>query len=124
MAGRAEYDKYGWPGLTQPREAKPTDLAILFQIAALVFACAAMMWGVFCVYLAAFPGPCGDNPGPGLGVIESFVVDVPIGLLALAIGLFVKKGSCRMRWICIVISLVTLALPVIANLLLDRRHCP
>lgn len=82
-----------------------------------------MIWGVFCVFGAAFPGPCGDNPGPGLGVIESFVVDVPLGLLALTVGLIVKKGSPRLRWICIVTSLVTLALPVIANLLLQRRHC-
>jgi hypothetical protein len=112
------------PVLIPPNRAKPGGIAILFQIVALVFGCAAVIWGVFCVYGAAFPGPCGDDPGPGLGVIESWVVGVPLGLLAFAVGLFVKKGSPRMRRICIVTSLVTLALPVIASFILQRRHCP
>jgi hypothetical protein len=102
----------------------PAPLAVLSQILALVFGSLAMMWGFFCVYLAAYPGPCGDDPGPGLGVLESWVLDVPAGLLMFATGWFVKKGSPRMRNICIIISLVTLCLPALATWLLDRRHCP
>jgi hypothetical protein len=121
------HPKRGRPNMSdtgsQPRGPEPSGIAILFQIIALVLGSAAMLWGLFCAYLAAFPGPCGDNPGPGLGVIEAFVLDVPVGLLALLIGLFVKKGSRGMRRNCIVISIVTLALPVIAYLLLQRRHC-
>ncbi len=112
------------PVLIQPSGAKPSGIAILFQIVVLVLGCAAVAWGVFSVYGAAFPGPCGDNAGPGLGVIESWVLDFPLGLLAFAVGVFVKKGSPRLRRICIVTSLVTLALPVIATVLLHRRHCP
>ncbi len=52
-----------------------------------------MLYGVFAVYEGAFPGPCGDDPGPGLAVIGAFVVDIPLGLLALSVGLFVKKGA-------------------------------
>ncbi len=83
-----------------------------------------MIWGIFCIYGAAFPGPCGDNPGPGLGVIEAWMLDVPLGLLALAVGLFVRKGSPLLRRICLVTSLLTLSLPPIATFFLQRWHCP
>ena len=112
------------PVLIQPQGTKPAGISILLQIVALILECPAVLWGLFCVYGAAFPGPCGDDPGPGLGVLESWALDVPVGFLALAIGLFVKKGSPRLRWICIVTSIVTLSLPVIATFLLQRRHCP
>jgi hypothetical protein len=79
------------PNLT-PAARYPAPLAVLSQILAIVFGSLAMLWGFFCVYLAAFPGPCGDNPGPGLGVLEAWVLDVPVGLLMLATGWFIKKG--------------------------------
>jgi hypothetical protein len=112
------------PVLVQPRDAKPGGIATFFQVLALGFGCLAAAWGVFCVYGAAFPGPCGDNPGPGLGVIEAFVVDIPLGLLALAVGLFVRKGSPLLRKICIATAVVTLSLPFIAGYFLQRWHCP
>jgi hypothetical protein len=108
----------------QTQGAKPAGFSLLFQIVALAFECPAVLWGVFCIYGAAFPGPCGDNMGPGLGVIESWVLDVPLGLLALVVGLFVRKGSPRLRRICIFTSLVTLSLPLIASFFLQRWHCP
>lgn len=113
----------GAPPLIPPPGAKPTGLAILSQIVALAFGAIAVTWGSFCVYGAAFPGPCGDNAGPGLLVIESWLADVPLGLLTLSVGLFVKKGSPRLRRICIFTSLITLCLPVAATVLLQRRHC-
>jgi hypothetical protein len=111
------------PASIQPNGAKPGGIAVVLQVAVLAIGCLAVLWSLFCVYGAAFPGPCGDDPGPGLGVIESWVLDIPSGLLALAIGLFVKKGSPRLRRICIVTALVTLALPAIATYLLQLRHC-
>jgi hypothetical protein len=110
--------------MTTPGATKPGGLAVLFQIAVLLFGLAAVIVGTFGVYVAAFPGPCGDDPGPGLGVITSWVVDVPIGLLALVVGLLVKRGSPRLRKACIGISIVILFLPVVAAYLLQRRHCP
>ncbi len=80
---------------------KRSDIAVISQIAALVFGFAAGLVGLLGVYLGAFPGPCGDNAGPGLGVITAVVVDVPVGLAALGIGWFVKKGSPWMRRACI-----------------------
>ncbi len=59
-----------------------------------------------------------------LGVLECWVVDLPIGVLILVIGLLVKKGSPRLRKICIGTSCVVLALPVIASILLQSWHCP
>jgi len=83
-----------------------------------------MAWGGFTIYGAAFPGPCGDNMGPGLLVIEAWVLDVPVGLLLLLVSWLVKKGSQRLRTICIAMALVTFALPLVATFFLERRHCP
>ena len=113
------------PTVTPPIGKKSTGIGVLFQIVALVFAVPAVAWGVFMVWATAFPPPCGDSSGfVGLGVIECWAVDLPIGLLALAIGLFVKKGSPRMRKICHVTAAVVLSLPIIASILLSRYHCP
>jgi len=106
-------------------EPKPTNIAILLQIFALVFAVPALAWGVFIVWSTAFPPKCGDWSGfTPLGVVECWVVDVPIGLLILAIGLFAKKGSPRLRMITVVTSIVTLSLPITASILLHYWHCP
>jgi hypothetical protein len=105
-------------------ETKLGGLATLVQIVVLLLGLAGVVVGVFGVYVAAFPGPCGDDPGPGLGVILTWVVDVPAGLLALVVGLLVKRGSPSLRKICIWISVVILAFPAVATFLLQRRHCP
>ena len=105
--------------------AKPSTIGLLLQIAALVFAVPAMIWGIFIVWSTAFPPKCGDWSGlTDLGVLECWVVDIPIGLAALAIGLSVKKGAARLRRVCVDTSLVLLSFPVIASLLLHWRHCP
>lgn len=94
------------------------------QFVSLGLSCLAVAFGLFAVYGAAFPGPCGDNGGPGLGVLEAWVLDVPLGLLALGVGIFVKKGSPRLRRSCLVIGPVILCLPAFAGYLLGRWHCP
>ncbi len=54
----------------------PTSaIAVLAQIMTLVFCLAAIGLTGFFTYGAAFPGPCGDSFGPGLGVIESWVLE-------------------------------------------------
>jgi hypothetical protein len=96
-------------------------IAIGFQIAALVLGGLAVVWGVFTA-LSTFSEPGGD--WSGLGLLGGLVVNVPIGLLTLAIALIVKKGSRRLRWICIVTSLVALFIPIIAILVwnpMERR---
>jgi hypothetical protein len=109
---------------TPATEPKGAPAAILFQVIALAFACVGMIFGSFCVYGTAFPGPCGDNPGPSLGVVESWLLDVPLGVVVFAIGWFVRRGSPRLRRICLVASFVTVSLPVIAALFFQSRHCP
>jgi hypothetical protein len=104
--------------------SEPSRLAIRLQIAALGVAGVAVLFGVFCVYGTAFPGPCGDNPGPSLGLLESWLVDAPIGLLVLAAGLFIAKGLPLLRTICILAALATPSLPIIAGLFFQRWHCP
>ena len=112
------------PVMVPPGGNKPTGKAALFQIMALIFAVPAVVWGAFMVWSTAFPGPCGDWSGlTTLGGLACGVVDLPIGLLVLAVGLL-KNGSTRLRTICIATAILTLSLPIIAQLLLLRRHCP
>lgn len=110
----------GNPGNPGP---EPSRTAIRLQIAALGIAAVAALFGTFCVYGTAFPGPCGDNPGPALGVVESWLVDAPLGLLTLAAGMFIGKGLPSLRRLCIFAALATLSLPVIASLFFERWNC-
>jgi hypothetical protein len=79
-----------------------------------------VIWGVFAAFSVAFPGPGGE--WAGVGVLASWLVNVPIGLLTLAIALIVRKGSPRLRRVCIVTSLVALSIPTIASLIWRRLH--
>ncbi len=103
---------------------KPSHIAIRIQLAALGISGVAAAFGAFCVYQTAFPGPCGDNPGPSLGFMESWLVDAPIGLLVLAVAMFVTKGLPALRKLCFLASLATLSFPVIAGIFFQRWHCP
>jgi len=96
-------------------------ISIGVQLAALILASAAVMWGIAAAYSVAFPGPSGE--WAVLAVYASYAVNVPVGLTALGIGLLVKRGSARLRRICIVVSLVVLWLPILASLISwGRRH--
>jgi hypothetical protein len=106
-----------------PDSPKRSRSAITLQIVALVFGCLAVAVGIFCVYGTAFPGPCGDNPGPALAVLEAWLVDGLAGLPTLGVGLLVKKGSPSLRRSCIVVSLVALSLPLVVTFFFQRWHC-
>jgi hypothetical protein len=99
------------------------NVLVLTQAAALALGLGAAAVGLLGVYEGAFPGTCGDNAGPGLAVIASWALDLPVGLAVGGIGWLVRRGSGEMRKMCIVLGLATLALPVIATLLLARRNC-
>ena len=92
-------------------------IAIGFQIAALVVAGLAVVWGGFCAFT---PGPGGE--WAGVGVLAAWLVNVPTGILTLAIALIVRKGSPRLRRLCIVTSLVALTIPVMASLIWHHLH--
>jgi hypothetical protein len=66
-------------------------------------------------YSVAFPGPSGE--WAVVNVIASYVVNVPIGLIGLAVGLAVKEGSPLLSRLCIGFSIAALSLPVLATLL-------
>ncbi|MGD0226395.1 MAG: hypothetical protein ABSF71_29040 [Terriglobia bacterium] len=95
-------------------------VAIGFQIGALVLAGLAVIWGVFAAYSVAFPGPSGE--WAAVGVLAAWIVNVPIGLLTLAIGLIVRKGSPHLRRLCMLTSLVALSIPIIASLIWRHLH--
>jgi hypothetical protein len=103
--------------------SKPIAILVLVQILSLFLAVIAVAWGIFAAYGAAYPGPCGDNMGPGLGVIEAWALDMPAGVLLLCVALFVRRGSPLLRKICLYGSLVTIALPFLGSFFLSRRHC-
>jgi len=98
---------------------KPANVAILFQILALLLSVPALIWGGGCVWDLATSVAPGDIEKSIL-VLGTWVVSAPIGLAVLAIGLFVKKGSPRLRRMCIIVSLVALSLPIMVNLLFSK----
>ena len=61
------------------------------------------------VYSVLYPGPSGD--WIGVVVLAAYAVNVPIGLVSLGVGLFVKRGAARLRGPCIVVALIVLCLP-------------
>jgi hypothetical protein len=112
------------PVLVPPAETHGGSWGKVVQIAALVFAVPAVAWGLFVLYTTLFPSPCGDFSGVAdLGVAECWVVDLPVGFLALGAAWFVKRGSPRLRKVCMATSLVTLSLPVLATGALQHFHC-
>jgi hypothetical protein len=104
--------------------AKASSGSLVMQVLALALGLAAIAWGAFCVYGAAFPGPCGDNMGPGLLVIEAWALDAPVGILLLLIAFLVRKGSAKLRKSCLIGSSVLFAIPFVASFFLQRWHCP
>ena len=98
-----------------------SKISVGTQLAALFLASAAVLWGIAAACSVAFPGPSGE--WAVLAVYASYVVNVPVGLTALGVGLLVKRGSARLRRICIVVALVALWLPILASLISwGRRH--
>jgi len=111
------------PAPVAPNGTKPPNGATVAQIVALVLSVPAILFGLWMMWYVANPGPCGDF-GRGdstLFVLFCWVVDLPIGVFTLAIGLFGRKGAPRLCKRCIVAALVTLSLAIMAPLL--GHHC-
>ena len=90
-----------------------------FLISATIVASVAVVWGVLCVCSILFPGPSGE--WAGLGVLFAAVVDVPGGVLALAIALAVKGTLPRLRRYCIIASSLALCLPILASIIWENH---
>lgn len=88
-------------------------LATGLQLAALVLAGAAVIWGCCMLYVALNPGASGEFGG--YSVLFAALVDVPVGLVSLAVALAVKKTNKTVRWACLVLSVAALALPFITR---------
>ena len=89
------------------------------QICALLLGCAAVLFGTAAVYSVLYPGPSGE--WIGLAIFATAVVNVPIGLVGLGVGLFVRRGHARLRGLCVAVSLVVLSLPILA-IMIFRFH--
>jgi hypothetical protein len=79
----------------------------------LVLAVAAVIWGCGMVYVALYPGASGEFGG--FSVLFAAMVDIPVGLVSLVVGLAVKKSPPVLRWTCIVLSVTALALPFLTK---------
>jgi hypothetical protein len=88
-------------------------IAIGAQVVALVLAGGAVIWGCCMVHVALYPGNSGEFGG--VSVLLAAVVDLPVGLVSLVVGLAVKKGYPAMRWTCLVLSVAALALPFLTK---------
>jgi hypothetical protein len=112
------------PVSTPPPATDSKGWRLVLQIAVLIFTVPAVIWGVFVVFTAAFPAPCGDFSGAAaLGAAAAWLIDLPVGLLTLGVGVFVTRGSPSLRKACIGLSLLTLVLPNIATALLQHSPC-
>ena len=94
--------------LTSTPITSPSKIAIGAQAVALVLAGAAVIWCCYMVYVAHYPGGAGEFGG--FSVLFAAMVDIPVGLVSLVVGLAVKKVPPVLRWTCIVLSVAALAL--------------
>ena len=99
--------------LTSAPNTSPSKIAIGAQVVALVLAGAAVIWGCSMVYVALYPGASGEFGG--VSVLFAAMVDIPVGLVSLVVGLAVKKSLPVLRWTCIVLSIAALALPFLTK---------
>jgi hypothetical protein len=83
------------------------------QLAALFLGSAAVLWGIAAAYSVAFAGSSGERAV--LPVYASYVVNVQVGLAALGVGLSVRRGSARLRGMCLAVSVFALLLPILAS---------
>ena len=88
-------------------------IAIRVQVVALVLAGGAVIWGCWMVQIALHPGVSGEFGG--YSVLFAAVVDMPVGLVSLAVSVVVKKGRSAVRWTCLVLSVAALALPFLTK---------
>jgi hypothetical protein len=90
-----------------------SKIAIGAQVVAVVLAGAAVIWGCYMVYVALYPGGLGEFGA--ISVLSAAMVDIPVGLVSLVVGLAVKKGLPVLRWTCIVLSVAALAIPFLTK---------
>jgi hypothetical protein len=88
-------------------------VAVGVQVVALVLTGAAVIWGCCMVYVALYPGASGEFGG--FSVLFAAVIDIPLGLASLLVGLGVKRGYTVLRWTSIALSVVALVLPFLTN---------
>lgn len=88
-------------------------VAIGLQVAILILAGAAVIWGCCMVYVALNPGASGEFGG--YSVFFATLVDVPVGLVSLGVALAVKKGKPALKWACLALSVVALVLPLVTH---------
>ena len=99
--------------LLSTSNTSPSKLAIGAQVVDLVLAGAAVIWGCCMVYVALHPGASGEFGG--FSVLFAAIVDIPVGLVSFVVGLAVKKSPPVLRWTCIVLSVVALAMPFLTK---------
>ena len=101
------------PYFTSSPNTTLSRIAIRAQVVALILAGGAVIWGCLMVHIALYPGASGEFGG--YSVLFAAVVDLPVGLVSLVVGLAVKKGHPAVRWTCLVLSVAALALPFLTK---------
>jgi hypothetical protein len=105
----------------QPETSKPSNGLL---VVAIILTVPAIALGLFVVCSLLFPGTCGDFSGAAaLTLVLCAVFNLPIGVIALGVGLRRKTAPQRLRKICIVAGLLTLGFPVLGSGLLEIFPC-
>ena len=74
------------------------------------------------IHVALYPGASGEFGG--YSVLFAAMVDMPVGLVSLVVGLAVKKGHAALRWMCLVLSVAALALPLLTKAAWQSHFIP
>lgn len=104
-------------------EGRATSGAVTAQIVTLSLCGLAAAYGIVCLKGVLAQGSCVDSTGPSLGVLEAWIVDLPVGVLGVLAGVLVKKGSPFLRKTSIVVSLLTILIPIAASLAFQQWRC-
>jgi hypothetical protein len=78
-----------------------------------------LLWGLEAIFSILFPGPSGE--WAGFAVFAAAIVNIPAGLVTLALGSIIRSSSDRLRRIALISSIVVLLLPVLAGMLWSNR---
>jgi hypothetical protein len=92
----------------------------------LMLAIPGVLIGIYMLWSVLNYHPCSEwsRLGSASVLVVGVIVQLPVGLLVLAIGGLRKNGDPRLRRLCIDASVVILSLPILSFLISLVWHCP
>lgn len=96
-----------------PSEPQPTSnkrgFSLFGQVAALLLALLCLANSVSCLYSAMYPSGSGEYAG--LGLVFTFIINIPFCLVALLLAVLLKPAYRALRATTLIVTVVAFALP-------------